>query len=221
MDTKYLIANWKANKTLREAQQWVQTFVQQERKARQYVVCPPFPFISHLAETGRGIFSVGAQDMSQYAAGPYTGEVSPYNLQDLGVKYVILGHSERRKFFGETSAQVAQKVEQALSGGFTPIVCIDRNEFQAQADQIDRSYYSRMIIAYEPVHAISTFGGQEDPIETTVETVMQLQEIFDEAPVLYGGSADSQNSLIYLQQPAISGLLVGKASLDPLEFSKM
>lgn len=221
MNGKLLVANWKANKTLREAQHWVDSFLRQERGNHQYVVCPPFPFVAHLSEMSQGAFALGVQDLSPYSAGPYTGEVAPYNLQDLGVKYAILGHSERRKYFGETSAQVAQKVEQALSGGLTPIVCVDKNEFQNQADQIDSSHYSRLIIAYEPVHAISTFGGQEDPIEVTLDAIRNAQEIFENSPILYGGSVDSQNSLVYLQQPSIAGLLVGKASLDPVEFAKL
>ena len=115
MDTKLLVANWKANKTVEEAQQWVETFLQAERlDNRQYVVCPTFPLLPFILDLTEENVDVGVQDLSPFGAGAYTGEVAAYNLQMLGVKYAILGHSERRRYFQETSTHVAQKVEQAL-----------------------------------------------------------------------------------------------------------
>jgi len=220
---KLIIANWKSNKTITEATDWVETFLQQERRSnRQYVLCPAYPLLSFVVDIQASGVEVGVQDLSPFGAGAYTGEVAGYSLQQLGVTYALLGHSERRKYFHESSQLVAQKVEQALDFGITPIICVDREQIQEQAALLQRDQSAKVIVAYEPVHAISTFGGHEDPIETTLEAIQQIKDAFGEnVPVLYGGSVDPENSLTYLEQDSIAGALVGGASLDPLAFAKL
>lgn len=219
---KLIVANWKSNKSVSEAKNWVNTFSQQKRRDNyEYVVCPPYPSLPIVKAQQADLYSIGVQDLSAYGAGAYTGEVSAVNLTGLNVQYAILGHSERRRYLNETSALVAKKIESALEENITPIVCIDRDQFQTQADQIDKNLYGKIIIAYEPVHAISTFGGHEDPIEVTLEAIQEIRDIFGAVPVLYGGSVDPSDSLVYLGEDAIDGVLVGGASLDPKKFAQL
>lgn len=219
---KLIVANWKSNKSLAEAEEWIAQFSQQERRSEyEYVVCPPYPALVPVSRQKESLYSVGIQDLSAYGAGAYTGEVSTPNLAGLGVRYAILGHSERRRYLNESSSLVAQKIETALESNITPIVCIDRDQFQDQADQIDKSFYEKIIIAYEPVHAISTFGGHEDPIAVTLEAVAEVRDIFGSVPVLYGGSVDPNDSIVYLGEKTIDGVLVGSASLDAQKFAQL
>lgn len=218
---KLIVANWKSNKTITEARRWIRTFLAHERKSyAQYVVCPPLPLVQSVFEMSEGEFSLGVQNLSPFDAGAYTGEVSGYSLQGFGVGFAILGHSERRKYLNETSRLVAQKVDEALAYDITPIVCVDMDYAREQADQLSHDHVKKVIIAYEPVHAISTFGGKEDPLETTLENIKKLRTIFrDETKILYGGSVDKENAFTYLEQNSIDGVLVGHASLDPVEFA--
>lgn len=220
---KLLIANWKANKTVTESQEWLDTFrAQQLNTAVQYVLCAPYHLLSTVQPTRNDSYVLGVQDLSQFGAGAYTGEIAGANLVGLGVQYALVGHSERRKYLHETSALVALKVEAAVQAELTPVVCMDREQIEEQADQIPQHLWNKLLIAYEPVHAISTFGGQEDPIETTLEVIAHIHEVFgNEVPVLYGGSVNSENSLVYLQQETIAGALVGGASLDAEKFSQL
>lgn len=220
---KLLVANWKANVLKHDAQEWVQHFSQQKRREHhEYVVCPPQPLVGVLAASSHPHFTLGAQDASTLEMGAYTGESPASILASLGVRYVILGHSERRKYFKESSIEVAQKAELVLAAELTPIICLDSNQFEEQTELLNATLREKSIFAYEPVHAISTFGGQEDPLSTTLEAIAQLREyVGNESRILYGGSVDLENSLTYLQEDAIDGLLVGKSSLNPEIFAKL
>lgn len=220
---KMIIANWKSNKNMTAATEWVDTFLQQDRKAvYEYIVCPPTPLLAAVQPLVAAHVQLGVQDLSPFGAGAYTGEVAPENMTGLNVRYAILGHSERRKYLHETSQLVAKKVSSALEAGITPIVCVDREQFQEQADQMDARDRERIIVAYEPVHAISTFGGEQDPIEVTLETIQQAHDIFGaNTPILYGGSTNRDNSLQYLKEDSIAGILVGGASLDAEHFAQL
>jgi triosephosphate isomerase len=223
MKTKLVVANWKSNKTITEATSWVQSFLQTEKKEnRQYVVCPPMPLLPFILDLQKAGVALGIQDLSPYGAGAYTGEVSGYSLQDLGVSYAILGHSERRKYFHESSLMVAKKVAQAIDFGIQPIICVDREQIEEQAQALSADEKKKVIIAYEPVHAISTFGGKEDPLETTLDVITQIRDTFGkESIVLYGGSVNPENSLVYLDHEEIDGALVGGASLAAASFAKL
>jgi triosephosphate isomerase len=221
--SKLLVANWKANPGLKEAEHWLKTFAKQElRNTREYVVCPPQPLVGLIAAGQHKHFTLGTQDLSTFEAGAYTGESSAYALSSLGVEFAILGHSERRKYFKESHYDVAKKADLALSFEITPIICIDSNEFVAQIDELSSHAVSHSIFAYEPVHAISSFGGQEDPLQVTLEAIAKLRKLVgDDAEILYGGSVDLENSLTYLNEDSIDGALVGKSSLDPELFAKL
>lgn len=220
---KLIVANWKANKNIVEAQDWVSSWKQQEpRPHYQYVVCPAYPLLPFVLDLIEQDVQLGVQDLSAYPAGAYTGEINGLHLNQLGVRFSILGHSERRRYLRETSQDIAKKVEQALDSNITPIVCIDKDQIDEQADLIPDQQKSKIVVAYEPVHAISTFGGQEDPLPTTLQVVSQIKDVFGvNVPVLYGGSVNPENSLPYLQEESIAGVLVGSASLEAATFSKL
>lgn len=220
---KLIVGNWKSNKNLIESKKWCQSFLEQDRKEYgHYVVCPPMPLIGQLRELADGEFDLGVQDLSPFDAGAYTGEVAGYSLKGFGVRYAILGHSERRKYLNETPHLIAQKIDEALAYDITPILCVDIDQAKHQADQLSHDHFKKIVLAYEPVHAISTFGGHEDPLDITLKNIAKLRQIFrTETKVLYGGSVNRHNSLNYLQQAEIDGVLVGQASLDPIEFAAL
>lgn len=179
-------------------------------------------------------FELGAQNMSEYDQGAFTGEISPLMLRELGVRWVILGHSERRLFFGETDEHVAAKVRSALKNGFTPIVAVGETLEQHDAGaaiatvvaQTERAFLGleqadveRCVVAYEPIWAIGT-GKCDDPenANATMGAIRRCVPGLDRARLLYGGSVKADNAASFFAQPDIDGALVGGASLDPDAF---
>lgn len=216
-----IIANWKSNFSWEQAKNWADSFSRLQSQNHTYIICPPFPLLG--AVQGHD-FAIGVQDLSPFEAGAYTGAVSPQNLDGLNVTYALLGHSERRMYFAETSHSVAQKVELAFAHGITPIVCVDMEQVSEQSaalSGLSAQQRATLVIAYEPVHSISTFGGKEDPIQVTLQNIEKIKGAFECETVLYGGSVSPDNSLTYLQPESISGLLVGGASLDPKQFAQI
>jgi triosephosphate isomerase len=158
---KYILGNWKANKNFTEMKQWIYTFMREYHPDKNVTlgVFPPLPFVSYVQgklKDCKNVF-VGAQTLSSFEKGSYTGDVTATTLEGV-VAYSIIGHSERRKIFGETNAQLADKVAQALSHGITPVYCV--------RDENDPIPPGVKIVAYEPVAAIGT--GQNEPPEQTV-----------------------------------------------------
>lgn len=220
---KYFVANWKARKNLNEAYQWMEIFLSKLKTNKnlkhklninqlKIIICPPFPFIHPLKQKYGEVQTnlvFGAQDLSSFDEGSYTGEVTAKTLQGL-VNFVILGHSERRKYFGETDKMIEKKILLAKKHGIEPILCI--------RDKHDLIPNQTKIIAYEPVYAIGT-GSNESP-----EEIIQLREklsLIEETVFLYGGSVDEKNAKKYLPYGKIDGLLIGGASLDALRFYRI
>ena len=243
---KLVIANWKMNPpTLKEAKKTFSDFKRQKPKNVNVttVFCPPFPYISELKKSYKGnkIF-FGAQDIFYADEGAFTGEISGEMLHDLGVRFVITGHSERRAL-GETNETVSQKVQYALKEGFHVIMCVGEKErdFEGQylkelSGQIKESLEGlpstltkKLIIAYEPVWAIGEGKKAMQAQEMHFISLFikkQLIKIFNRkvaknVPILYGGSVDSENAGDFVAECDIDGLLVGRASLNPFEFSKI
>jgi len=238
-----LAGNWKMNKTVQEAIALVH-----EMKAGleaveiiDRVLCPPFVAVSSVSEMLKDSqIAVGAQNMYWENQGAFTGEISPLMLKDI-CEYVIIGHSERRQYFGETDETVNKKVKAALSHGLKPIVCVGENLEQNEARQthalisgqvrlglegLTASQVSGLVIAYEPIWAIGT-GRAATPeiagevIGTSIRKV--IAELYDAATaeairVQYGGSVTSANIAEFMAHPDVDGGLVGGASLKPAEF---
>lgn len=193
-----IVANWKMNPaTLEEAKA-----IYDQVKDLGAVICPPFIYLSALKANG-------AQDCFWEEKGAYTGEISPQMLKDLRVEYVILGHSERRKYQRETDEVVEKKLKAALISGLKPILCIDK------VSQLPKDVNDGFVVAYEPLFAIGT--GKACPPETAEKMRLAIKAKVN-VPVLYGGSVNSQNARDYIKVAHFDGLLVGGASLKPAEF---
>ncbi len=220
---KIIIANWKMNpSTEGEAVKLAKA-----EDEKNVVIVPPFPFLKSVKNVLRNA-SLGAQDVFYEKEGAYTGEVSPVMLEKLGVAYVIVGHSERRRL-GEDDAMIAKKVRAAMDTGLKVILCVGeplnvRRKGKRAVDVFIKKQLSyiknkkNLIIAYEPVWAIGT-GKNADPDDAArvAEVIRKKLPV----PVLYGGSTNSRNAKSFLEKKEIAGLLVGGASIDPREFGKM
>lgn len=209
MNKIYIIANWKMNPlTLAEAKRNFEIIKKGIRNIKNVkaVICSPFVFLGALRPSE--VLSVGGQDCFWQDKGAFTGEVSPRQLKNLGVEYVILGHSERRRYLAETDEMILKKTEAALSVGIKPIVCVEKSS------QL-KGFSKNIIVAYEPVFAIGT--GKP----CTVEKAKSVRKKIKQQSVLYGGSVNSSNAYGYIREAGFQGLLVGSASLDPNEFVRI
>jgi len=226
-----IVANWKQNMTAPQAKEWLEVlsskFKVQSSKL-EVVVCPSFVLIPVLHPSSiihHLSIHLGAQDVSQFEEGPYTGEVSAKMLQDF-VDYVIVGHSERRKHFGETDGDVAKKSVLVLNHGLVPIICVSSVEearnWKLEAGVDDGSLrLESAVFVYEPVEHISTEGEfhPDDPEHANAIAQKIKDKVGEDLKVLYGGSVNAENVKSFVEKPEINGVLVGQASLDPEEFS--
>ena len=241
---KFLIAgNWKMNLLRDSSLALVHQLLDQIRPAQHVdvAVCPPSVYIHDVGAALRGShIGLGGQNMHAADEGAFTGEVSGKMLRDLGCRYVILGHSERRQLFGETDASVNEKLHVAIKCGLTPIVCVGETLEQREAGQtqsvvqgqcrgslkgLTAQQMATMVLAYEPVWAIGT-GKTATPAqaeEVHADIRKLLTEMFDAATaskvcIQYGGSVKADNAAELLSQPNIDGALVGGASLKADSF---
>ncbi|KRD26926.1 triosephosphate isomerase [Acidovorax sp. Root267] len=201
-------------------------------------VAVPAPYIAQVqASTVGSVVAVAAQDVSPHEVGAYTGEVSASMLKDLGVRYVLVGHSERRQYHGETDVVVAEKAQRALAAGITPIVCVGETLQERETGQteavvkrqlaavihLNGHCISEVVVAYEPVWAIGTGRTASPEQAQEVHAVLRSQlsaasEHADRIRLLYGGSMNAANAAQLLAQPDIDGGLVGGASLKVSDF---
>lgn len=212
----WIIANWKSNKTISEALDWISEVGPgvPEMDSLKVVVCPVFSCISEVAKAvkvGNFNITVGSQDLSPYGAGAYTGE-EPASLLQQMVKISIIGHSERRQHFFESDEMVSQKVAQALESQIIPLVCV-----QGADTPIPQGV---KLVAYEPVFAIGT--GQPDTLENANSVAKAIKSTYgDDVEVLYGGSVTEENIGNFIEVENISGVLIGKASLEAEQFIRI
>ncbi|MCX6760911.1 MAG: triose-phosphate isomerase [Candidatus Nealsonbacteria bacterium] len=218
---KYLIvANWKCNPvTLKEAESIFQKTEKgiKDVKNVETIICPPFIYLSKIVSEKSGI-KIGGQDCYSQEKGAFTGEMSPNMLKEIGCQYVIIGHSERRKYQKETDKMINEKIKAALKAGLRPILCIDNiDQIKKDTDGLSQSDINSLAIAYEPIWAIGT--GKACGISEAKEMNLAIKEISGKsASILYGGSVSSQNAQEYIKEAGFNGLLVGGASLKPEEF---
>jgi triosephosphate isomerase len=193
-------------------------------------VCPPFPYLQQVAERLSGTaIALGAQNVSEHAQGAYTGEVSAAMLTDLGCRYVIVGHSERRQLYGERDAQVAAKFAAAQAAGITPILCVGETLEEREAGRTEevvarqlgailkQGDFGTAVLAYEPVWAIGT-GRNATPGEAQAVHEFLRARVFPETRILYGGSVKASNAAAIFAMPDVDGGLIGGASLVAKEF---
>jgi triosephosphate isomerase len=240
---KLIAGNWKMNGSLAANDALVRELVRglEGDVGCTVAVCVPAPYLAQVQMLRAGTpLEVGAQDISEHAEGAYTGEVSAAMLKEFGVRYVIVGHSERRQYHGETDAVVADKTKAALAAGITPIVCVGETLAQRDAgrtvDIVKRQLaavihtnghcISEIVVAYEPVWAIGT-GRTATPGEAQqVHAVLRAQlkaatPNADRVHILYGGSMNAANAASLLAQPDVDGGLVGGASLKAADFMQI
>lgn len=239
---KLIAGNWKMNGSLAANTALVQSLVAGLAGARcDVAVAVPAPYLAQVQALVQGSsLALAAQDVSQHESGAYTGEVSAAMLREFAVRYVLVGHSERRQFHGETDAQVATKAQRALAAGITPIVCVGETLAEREAGQtevivkrqlaavihLNGHCISEVVVAYEPVWAIGT-GKTATPAQAQeVHAVLraQLAAASDHAGgirLLYGGSMNAVNAAELMAQPDIDGGLVGGASLKAEDFQKI
>jgi triosephosphate isomerase (TIM) len=215
-----IAANWKMYKGQRETREFLARFEPPE--GVDVVICPPYTSLAAALESGRTIY---AQNVHWENEGAYTGEISPAMLVELGVAGSIVGHSERRQYFGETDETTAERAEAALAAGLGVIACVGETEEQRETGMMEGVLRrqvgalprdDRLVIAYEPVWAIGT--GKTATPEICQHAQAFIKSLTD-ARVLYGGSVNPDNAPGLLSQPAVDGALVGGASLDVESFT--
>ena len=243
MRIPFIAGNWKMNTTVPEAEKLVHDMLDTLNRIEgvEKVLCPPFVSLVTLRELLKGSsVKLGAQNMYFEARGAYTGEVSPLMLREL-CEFVILGHSERRRYFGETDRIVNRKIKAALENGLKPILCVgeklEENEAGRTEEVIDKQLNQglnsveptrNIVVAYEPIWAIGT--GKAASAEQAAATIKFIRNtiaklwnknIARDLRILYGGSVTSHNIAEFISQPEIDGALVGGSSLKPTEFSSI
>ena len=250
MNRKYrktvIAGNWKMNMLASEIKPFMEQLKENLPKTRacDVVLCTPAPLLPAMIKAGKDCkVAAGGQDVSKYEKGAYTGEVSASQLEDIGVKYCIVGHSERRQYHGEDDMLINAKVKALLEKGIIPIICVGESLEQREMDLtmeyvayqvkaalsgVDASQLRRCIIAYEPIWAIGT--GKTATAEQAEEVCQGIRAvvrgIYGARParavsILYGGSMNAKNAFELLAQPDIDGGLIGGASLTPVDFSEI
>ncbi len=213
----YLIANWKCNKGIEEAQRWFDVFAKRYRPVQglTIIIAPSFislPSLSHTIKTmGLENVSLAAQDISPFPKGSYTGAVAA-DMVKYFADYVILGHWERRVYFHETEADITRKMGEAMDAGLIPIMCVDLPYAASQILPLNDNDGKEMIIAFGPMEA-TTSRVPEPPIKAA-ETARSLARNLYGKAVVYGGSLEPENVKDYIGLPELAGLMVGQASLD-------
>jgi triosephosphate isomerase len=246
MRSKIVAGNWKMNKNLEEAQSLtseIMSMVADEVKSdTKIVLCTPFPYLltvkNQLGTHAR--ISVGAQNCSEHDSGAYTGEVSAGMIKSLGVPYVIIGHSERRQFFGEDGKLLSQKTDKVLANGLTPIFCcgepleirekgtheaLVKKQMEEALFHLTADAIQKVVIAYEPVWAIGTgktaTSQQAQDMHAMIRkylTERYGKDVAENISILYGGSVKPDNARELFSCPDVDGGLVGGASLKSRDF---
>jgi triosephosphate isomerase len=245
MRKKIVAGNWKMNKEFQDAEdlmfEIVDELTEKGSGDTEVIICPPSVYLEMssdiAAENG---FMIGAQNFSQWESGAYTGELSASMLHSMGITHSILGHSERRTYFGETDTVIAAKINLALKYGMTPIYCCGEVLAERQAEkhfdivrsQVSEALFhlsaeavSQVIIAYEPVWAIGTgvtaSSAQAQEMHAFIRSLLTEkygEQISSEIPILYGGSCNAKNAAELFANPDVDGGLIGGASLKAADF---
>jgi triosephosphate isomerase len=241
-----MAGNWKMYKTPAETTQFFEKFRPLVEKSShcEIVICPPFTNLAAAVDAVRGSkIRIGSQNIGWAKEGAFTGEISGPMISAVGATYAIIGHSERRQYFGETDATVLKRTQAALEFGLTPIVCVGelladresgntetvlRVQFQNGIAGLSEQQFAKIVIAYEPVWAIGTGKTATPEIAADAHRVIRAEvrakfgkDAADAVRILYGGSVKPDNVKILMAQPEIDGSLVGGASLEAVSFASI
>jgi triosephosphate isomerase len=235
---KIIIAgNWKMHKTQAESQEFLQVFkplLHDTEESREVVLCIPFTALGTMSKILHGSqIQLGAQNIHWEAKGAYTGEIAGDMLTEMGISYVVVGHSERRQYFGETDETANLRVIAAQRHRLTPILCVGETKSQRDAEETESVIINQVkrglvdvdqtniVIAYEPIWAIGTGDTCAATEANRVIGVIRSQLSNPNMSILYGGSVNPKNIDEIMTQPEIDGALVGGASLDPVGFARI
>lgn len=247
MKHKLIVGNWKMNGSMQSSLELVDKIITHispafgDKISPHYVVCPPTVYLQDLNKAmNKSVVKLGAQDVSEYNNGAYTGQVSAEMLKDIDCDYVIIGHSERRQYCGETDASIARKFLAALAQNITPILCVGESleareanqteqvvlgQLNAVMDSVGAEKFEHGVIAYEPIWAIGTgktaSPEQAQEVHAAIRTLLMSKlpkEIAKKMMILYGGSVKASNAASLFIMSDIDGALVGGASLDAKDF---
>ncbi len=240
MRKKLVAANWKMNGDRAQNAQLLAAFSRALPMACDVLICPPFPYLFQVADSLAGsTVLLGAQNLSEYQSGAYTGEVSATMLRDLGCSHVLVGHSERRSLYGEADDCVAEKFAAALAAGLIPVLCLGESQVEREAGQTESVVLGQLaavvsrvgiaalagsVLAYEPVWAIGTgltaSAEQAQAVHATLRAWLAARDADLAAglQILYGGSVKPLNAAELFGQPDIDGGLIGGASLVAEDF---
>jgi len=235
-----IAGNWKMNKTIKEGLEFIEEVKGKTEGDVEVLICAPFTLLKDLKLATKGTnIKVGAQNMHYENSGAFTGEVAPANLVEIGMDYVIIGHSERREYYGETDETCNKKVLKAIEVGIDPILCCGETLEEREADKtMDKvkgqivagvaggggGDLAKVVIAYEPIWAIGT--GKTATAEQANEVIAYIRQVVrdvygdlaDQVRIQYGGSVKPANVAEIMGQSDIDGALVGGASLKPADF---
>lgn len=235
-----IAGNWKMNKTIKEGLEFIEEVKGKTEGDVEVLICAPFTLLKDLKLATKGTnIKVGAQNMHYENSGAFTGEVAPANLVEIGMDYVIIGHSERREYYGETDETCNKKVLKAIEVGIDPILCCGETLEEREADKtmdkvkgqivaglagVKVEDLAKVVIAYEPIWAIGT--GKTATAEQANEVIAYIRQVVrdvygdlaDQVRIQYGGSVKPANVAEIMGQSDIDGALVGGASLKPADF---
>lgn len=241
-----IAGNWKMNNTIAESKALISELIPLVADAKaEVVICVPYTNIATAAEMIKGTnIKLGAENVHWADKGAFTGEISAKMLVELGVEYVIIGHSERRQYFGETDQTVNQRVKAALANGLKPIICVGESLEERKTNKveevlvrqtteafkdIDKSDLDKVVIAYEPIWAIGT--GETATKEQANDTIAIIRNtmaelycpkcVEEKLRIQYGGSMNPKNASELMAMPQIDGGLIGGASLKAVDFSQV
>ncbi|MDD6166254.1 MAG: triose-phosphate isomerase [Bacteroidales bacterium] len=245
MRRNIVAGNWKSNELFSQADELINDIAEGLREFDNtdvdVIVCPPFPYLELVGDASEDVeFFVGAQNVSKFDNGAFTGEVSAKMLQSMNIDYCIVGHSERRKYFNETNQDVAEKVNKLLEADINPIVCVGESLEQREAGthfelirsqvseglfHLDCEQIKRTVIAYEPVWAIGTgktaTKEQAQEVHAFIRSMLAEKysdDVAQEVSILYGGSCNAKNARELFAQTDVDGGLIGGASLKAADF---
>lgn len=245
MRRNIVAGNWKSNELFSQADELINDIAEGLREFDNtdvdVIVCPPFPYLELVGDASEDVeFFVGAQNVSKFDNGAFTGEVSAKMLQSMNIDYCIVGHSERRKYFNETNQDVAEKVNKLLEADINPIVCVGESLEQREAGthfelirsqvseglfHLDCEQIKRTVIAYEPVWAIGTgktaTKEQAQEVHAFIRAMLAEKysdDVAQEISILYGGSCNAKNARELFAQTDVDGGLIGGASLKAADF---
>ena len=235
---KLIVANWKMNFLYKNAFNFCKKILLKKKLIKnKFVICPPTTLILQLSSKFKGI-TFGAQDCHYEKLGAYTGDISALMLKDINCKHVIIGHSERRKYYFEDHIILKRKIESVINAGLIPIYCIGedinikrkdktKNHLLSQLlNTLPKKNKNKIIIAYEPIWSIGT--GNTPTVNEIEDVNLYIKKIitkinlsYEKTSILYGGSVNKHNSLVFLDNKNIDGLLIGGASLNLNSFSSI